>query len=121
MPVLTVQSRMPRVMMPQASTLMWVWSSPNTAVRSTPARSEEHTSELQSRLHLVCRLLLEKKTAQLSRPHSCGRTYQPSGLHVELKPPISKSTRARLPPPVQEQALTQGATAPLLHLVMLDL
>src|ERR1041385_1947626 len=27
----------------------------------TPARSEEHTSELQSRLHLVCRLLLEKK------------------------------------------------------------
>src|SRR2546429_1308398 len=27
----------------------------------TVARSEEHTSELQSRLHLVCRLLLEKK------------------------------------------------------------
>src|SRR3989449_4942164 len=26
-----------------------------------PGRSEEHTSELQSRLHLVCRLLLEKK------------------------------------------------------------
>src|SRR2546429_2625653 len=30
-------------------------------------RSEEHTSELQSRLHLVCRLLLEKKKKQ-SRP-----------------------------------------------------
>src|SRR2546422_3669080 len=29
--------------------------------RLRPARSEEHTSELQSRLHLVCRLLLEKK------------------------------------------------------------
>src|SRR5687768_18622470 len=28
------------------------------------ARSEEHTSELQSRLHLVCRLLLEKKKQQ---------------------------------------------------------
>src|SRR2546429_3984523 len=28
---------------------------------SRPRRSEEHTSELQSRLHLVCRLLLEKK------------------------------------------------------------
>src|SRR2546429_128779 len=27
----------------------------------SPTRSEEHTSELQSRLHLVCRLLLEKK------------------------------------------------------------
>src|SRR2546429_6570695 len=34
-------------------------------------RSEEHTSELQSRLHLVCRLLLEKKktTTTLTRPH----------------------------------------------------
>src|SRR2546422_4430731 len=34
-------------------------------------RSEEHTSELQSRLHLVCRLLLEKKkrkTKMLDRP-----------------------------------------------------
>src|SRR2546422_8469875 len=29
--------------------------------RREHARSEEHTSELQSRLHLVCRLLLEKK------------------------------------------------------------
>src|SRR2546422_6654036 len=29
--------------------------------RTSPTRSEEHTSELQSRLHLVCRLLLEKK------------------------------------------------------------
>src|SRR5205809_4822419 len=29
--------------------------------RSGSPRSEEHTSELQSRLHLVCRLLLEKK------------------------------------------------------------
>src|SRR2546422_8350943 len=28
---------------------------------SSETRSEEHTSELQSRLHLVCRLLLEKK------------------------------------------------------------
>src|SRR2546422_2749780 len=31
------------------------------------ARSEEHTSELQSRLHLVCRLLLEKKKKTLIR------------------------------------------------------
>src|SRR2546429_5268111 len=33
-------------------------------------RSEEHTSELQSRLHLVCRLLLEKKT----NTYSCTAT-----------------------------------------------
>src|SRR2546422_6914069 len=31
---------------------------------SSQDRSEEHTSELQSRLHLVCRLLLEKKKKQ---------------------------------------------------------
>src|SRR2546422_8515859 len=31
------------------------------ALREINGRSEEHTSELQSRLHLVCRLLLEKK------------------------------------------------------------
>src|SRR3712207_7323318 len=35
-------------------------SSPGAA-RSLPTRSEEHTSELQSRQYLVCRLLLEKK------------------------------------------------------------
>src|SRR2546429_6580247 len=35
-------------------------SGPTTATRAA-RRSEEHTSELQSRLHLVCRLLLEKK------------------------------------------------------------
>src|SRR2546429_6926398 len=33
---------------------------------STMNRSEEHTSELQSRLHLVCRLLLEKTKCQQS-------------------------------------------------------
>src|SRR2546429_6351580 len=41
-----------------------------TSCSSAPrvtARSEEHTSELQSRLHLVCRLLLEKKK---QAPHS---------------------------------------------------
>src|SRR2546422_8487264 len=34
---------------------------PASRITSTRQRSEEHTSELQSRLHLVCRLLLEKK------------------------------------------------------------
>src|SRR2546422_1601976 len=34
-----------------------------------PVRSEEHTSELQSRLHLVCRLLLEKKKQYDSVSH----------------------------------------------------
>src|SRR2546422_6751343 len=35
------------------------------AVDQLFTRSEEHTSELQSRLHLVCRLLLEKKKKQI--------------------------------------------------------
>src|SRR2546422_6162449 len=39
-------------------------------------RSEEHTSELQSRLHLVCRLLLEKK----KRHHRYGLPRQPASL-----------------------------------------
>src|SRR2546429_1517636 len=38
--------------------------------RSASPRSEEHTSELQSRLHLVCRLLLEKKMNPHDRCHS---------------------------------------------------
>src|SRR2546422_6331897 len=46
------------------------------------ARSEEHTSELQSRLHLVCRLLLEKKKkknttlALVTRQHTIVRADQ---------------------------------------------
>src|SRR5437870_10086641 len=46
----------------------------------TGSRSEEHTSELQSRGHLVCRLLLEKKN-QHSRAH---RT-QPDRVQLTLQ------------------------------------
>src|SRR3989449_8165816 len=48
-------------------------------------RSEEHTSELQSRLHLVCRLLLEKKK-NVGRP-----------LHHLLRPlaPVEVAARGR--------------------------
>src|SRR5689334_25162392 len=35
--------------------------------RASSTRSEEHTSELQSQFHLVCRLLLEKKKKKKSR------------------------------------------------------
>src|SRR5256884_1384755 len=48
-----------------------------------PPRSEEHTSELQSRLHLVCRLLLEKK-----------KTESPTA-----SPPPFPSTPSTLSPP----------------------
>src|SRR2546429_1054249 len=41
-------------------------NSARTRVPAPEKRSEEHTSELQSRLHLVCRLLLEKKKEKSS-------------------------------------------------------
>src|SRR2546422_6368045 len=43
-------------------------------------RSEEHTSELQSRLHLVCRLLLEKKKKKTTKLHH----YTMQSVHVTL-------------------------------------
>src|SRR5437763_7823727 len=47
----------------------WMFSS--VVSTAEPARSEEHTSELQSPMYLVCRLLLEKKNIELRRtsPH----------------------------------------------------
>src|SRR3712207_7192684 len=74
-----------------------------------PGRSEEHTSELQSRQYLVCRLLLEKKkhTAQPSTPPPCIEPVSPSlsklgatastVLHpVRSAPSMSSSSRHSL-------------------------
>src|SRR2546422_4335689 len=44
------------------------WGAKVSRVELKDIRSEEHTSELQSRLHLVCRLLLEKKKTQPITP-----------------------------------------------------
>src|SRR2546422_4509923 len=50
-----------------------VWFEPNIGRwLRWGGRSEEHTSELQSRLHLVCRLLLEKKKKELSPVNLAG-------------------------------------------------
>src|SRR3712207_7252916 len=52
---------------PSTAATAWVWPCwawPSSSARppgATASRSEEHTSELQSRQYLVCRLLLEKK------------------------------------------------------------
>src|SRR2546422_7506328 len=48
--------------------LRYPWRSPHRP-SSRRRRSEEHTSELQSRLHLVCRLLLEKKKKTIDEGH----------------------------------------------------
>src|SRR2546422_2005861 len=55
------------------------------------ARSEEHTSELQSRLHLVCRLLLEKKK---TRERTAYTVRDPAPLIVDsLEVPIQSIPR----------------------------
>src|SRR5437762_9868689 len=62
-----------------------------------PRRSEEHTSELQSPMYLVCRLLLEKKKK---------KKHLPSPV---TEPTISRSSHALLPQP------TSSSTLPRLH------
>src|SRR5947209_15751988 len=51
------------------------------------ARSEEHTSELQSRQYLVCRLLLEKKKKPPRHPPPGGRQ------NIRLQPPHRQRPR----------------------------
>src|SRR2546422_5071356 len=50
----------------------WSWiHDAECSRRAHRPRSEEHTSELQSRLHLVCRLLLEKKKKKTNHYTAC--------------------------------------------------
>src|SRR5205809_4285505 len=53
----------------------------SSSVNPGTGRSEEHTSELQSRLHLVCRLLLEKKKTIILR-HRVGRSVLPLDIWI---------------------------------------
>src|SRR5690348_7421823 len=71
-------------MLPSLSITLTCTVSPGTAaslaVAGSPMRSEEHTSELQSPVHLVCRLLLEKKKKQ--------KTHYESGVTHDVIPTI---------------------------------
>src|SRR6266581_2080861 len=79
------------------------------AAKSFVSRSEEHTSEIQSPVHLVCRLLLEKKNAsqQVPAPAPAGiatcpfhKTF-PSATppqHHFARRPKQKSSRAAVAP-----------------------
>src|SRR3712207_6932358 len=67
-------------------------------------RSEEHTSELQSRQYLVCRLLLEKKKKEIiqaAKRHECAelepkaRMRDVGGQHV--RQPVTTTTRWQAP------------------------
>src|SRR2546422_5072489 len=63
------------------------------AVTAPDVRSEEHTSELQSRLHLVCRLLLEKKKKQSTGPDVTQNRTQQAGRSVSTWPSHAASRR----------------------------
>src|SRR5687768_18173479 len=65
---------------------------PPRAGSASPTRSEEHTSELQSRLHLVCRLLLEKKKKNESLRKMTYNQRLFLGSHrVDVREPVSRS------------------------------
>src|SRR2546422_5388810 len=53
--------------------------------QAAAARSEEHTSELQSRLHLVCRLLLEKKKKKSIKMEKSTKTTHTNYTSVETE------------------------------------
>src|SRR5437899_3842370 len=79
--------------------------SPSTS-RSTTSRSEEHTSELQSLRHLVCRLLLEKKNAERQELTILALVRR------LLRPPQPPDTASAQPvPPQQHPAQRERVTA----------
>src|SRR5688572_31861075 len=55
---------------------LWIRDSARFSMKFEVARSEEHTSELQSQSNLVCRLLLEKKKTQLHNQASITSQYK---------------------------------------------
>src|SRR3712207_6866523 len=83
-------------------------------------RSEEHTSELQSRQYLVCRLLLEKKNRHPSRPTAIRysvwhtRPPRPSGPQRSFPSLSPKPTRPNAPASRSFICALNNAPRPLL-------
>src|SRR5207249_6667258 len=95
------------------------WRQAACGSRGTCRRSEEHTSELQSRFDLVCRLLLEKKkkknnkkNTQKKKTTNISRSPTPYYSHMHFKTrcyiPPTASPITRLPCTLQ----TEQHTAP---------
>src|SRR5256884_1222514 len=75
------------------------WQAGSTYFKVVHQRSEEHTSELQSRLHLVCRLLLEKKK---KKPPTASSAPSPTPTHPgssAASPCASRTTSPYSPAP----------------------
>src|SRR2546430_11975217 len=64
----------------------------NASGRVEARRSEEHTSELQSQSHLVCRLLLENKTTSTLSPRNASH--------------LNEASDPQTPPPANNRAIT---------------
>src|SRR3989449_2545967 len=76
--------------------------------RPAAVRSEEHTSELQSRLHLVCRLLLEKK--KNNKLHIASQTARRRRLQAALAYPSSRPLKPERNPEGQRRRRRGHAT-----------
>src|SRR5258708_8371129 len=92
---------------------------PSAAAPNGARRSEEHTSELQSPDHLVCRLLLEKKKHNTRHLISLGHDV----MGVDLTPQILDRARLARPEEVFHQADLGGLPAEGTHvaLILIDL
>src|SRR2546422_8109761 len=77
------------------------------------ARSEEHTSELQSRLHLVCRLLLEKKNNKHNpaNPPLTTRMISTTNPPNRQNKPVRRLDHA-IPPPRRPEHMYPSMTTP---------
>src|SRR3712207_1897470 len=83
------------------------------AANLTGQRSEEHTSELQSRQYLVCRLLLEKKLPTSSR---LSRRFSPlSPAPTPPHPPLSALTTSPISPSFSVSSSTTTSSSPLFN------
>src|SRR3989440_4523225 len=81
-----------------------------------PNRSEEHTSELQSRSDLVCRLLLEKKKKQHNhRPHTHKRTQIGRSAVSTPSSPLRAFSIANSPSSIPHNTQACCATARSAH------
>src|SRR6266487_1937730 len=83
------------------------WTPPPCSWRCPPRRSEEHTSELQSPVHLVCRLLLEKKKT----PFSPRELSNPSETHRPAMHALTRAAAGEARPSSDRRA--RGAGRPL--------
>src|SRR5262245_62344421 len=70
-------------------------------------RSEEHTSELQSLRHLVCRLLLEKKNKRADGEARFSQLRTPQAHPQRPGPPTGRARRP-VPPTTDDQEQTPG-------------